>query len=231
MKLFAQLKHNIKQWERNLRDSYNTDLSTPENRRRAHIYNQWFDHAVLRKRWTNMAEIAPGVFRGNQPTHERFEMLKANGLKSVLNLRGASASGHYYVEEESCSQLGLNLVNAYLYARQAASRTEILRVIDAFSTIERPFIMHCKSGADRAGFASAMYLLEVENRPVAEARKMMSVRFVHLKWTKTGILDYILDMYEDRIAKSPIGFRDWIASEYDGEEMQKAFVRDRKTLF
>lgn len=227
MKLFARLK----QWERNLRTSYNTDLSTPENRRRAHIYNQWFDHAVLRKRWTNLAEISPGVFRGNQPTHERFETLKANGLKSVLNLRGASASAHYYVEQESCEQLGLTLVNANLHARRAASRTEILRVIDAFATIEHPFIMHCKSGADRAGFASAMYLLEVEKRTVAEARKMMSVRFVHLKWTKTGILDYILDMYEERIAKSPIGYRDWIASEYDGDEMQAAFQRDRKTLF
>lgn len=227
MKLFARLK----QWEQNLRASYNTDLSTPENRRRAHIYNQWFDHAVLRKRWTNLAEIAPGVFRGNQPTHERFEQLKANGLKSVLNLRGASGGAHFLVEQESCEQLGLTLVNTCLYARQAAPRDDILRVIDAFATLERPFIMHCKSGADRAGFASAMYLLEVEKRPIAEARKMLSFRFVHIKWSKTGILDYILDMYDARNTTSPIGFRDWIASEYDEAEMQAGFLRDKKTLF
>jgi len=227
MNLFARLK----QWERNLRNSYNTDLSTPENRRRAHIYNQWFDHAVLRKHWTNLAEIAPGVFRGNQPTHDRFAELKAQGVKSVLNLRGVSPSAHFLVEQESCANLGLALVNANLHARHAASREEILRVIDAFATIEQPFIMHCKSGADRAGFASAMYLLEVEKRPMAEARKMMSIRFVHLKWSKTGILDYILDMYEERNAKKAIGFRDWIASEYDGTEMQAAFLRERKTVF
>jgi len=227
MNLFARLK----QWERNLRASYNRDLSTPENRRRAQIYNDWFDHAVLRRVWTNILEIAPQVYRGNQPTHKGFEALKARGLKSVLNLRGASESAHYYVESESCEQLGLTLVNANLHARHAATRTEILRVIDAFSTIEKPFLMHCKSGADRAGFASAMYLIEVEKRSVSEARKMLSFRFVHIKWSKTGILDYILDVYEARNATSLIGFRDWIATEYDGDNLQAGFLRDRKTLF
>ncbi|MEL6648878.1 MAG: protein tyrosine phosphatase, partial [Pseudomonadota bacterium] len=77
----------IGDWERNLRAYYNTDLSTPENRRRAHIYNMWFDHAVLRKYWTNFFPVAEGVYRSNQPTHERFVKLKAMGITSILNLR------------------------------------------------------------------------------------------------------------------------------------------------
>ena len=35
--------------------------------------------------------------------------------------------------------------------------------------------MHCKSGADRAGLASALWLLHVERRPVAEAMKQLSL--------------------------------------------------------
>lgn len=221
----------IGDWERNLRAHYNSDLSTPENRRRAHIYNLWFDHAVLRKIWTNHFEVAPGVYRSNQPTHERFVRLKARGIRSVLNLRGAAGAAHYLVEEESCRQLGLTLVNCTLHARYAAPRGDILAVIDAFRTIERPFVMHCKSGADRAGFASAIYLLVIEGRPLAEARRMLGVKYIHLKWSRTGILDFILDLYEARNAASPIGFEEWVATEYDNEAAQAQYNATRKPVF
>src|SRR6056297_3014061 len=149
----------ISNWERGLRASYNTDLSTPRNRRRAEIYNLWFDHAVLRKVWTNQFQVAPDVYRSNQPTHDRFVRLKAMGVRSVLNLRGAGGAAHYLTEEESCRRLGLTLVNCTLQARDAAPRANIEALIAAFREIERPFVMHCKSGADRAGFAAAIYLM------------------------------------------------------------------------
>ena len=84
-----KLIKRIVDWERSVRASYDTDLSTPENRRRAHIYNLWFDHAILRKVWTNFYPVAPGVYRSNQPTHERFVRLRDQGIKTILNLRGA----------------------------------------------------------------------------------------------------------------------------------------------
>lgn len=210
-------------WEKNLRASYNVDLSTPENRRRAHIYNLWFDHAILRKVWTNFFEIAPGVYRSNQPTHERFVKLKEMGIKSVLNLRGAAGAAHYLVEEESCAELGLTLVNCNLSARIAAPREDMLAVLDAFKTTQKPFVMHCKSGADRAGLASAMYLIAETGAPVAQARKMLGVKYAHLKWSKTGVLDRILDLYEARLAEGPISLRDWIANEYDADAVQNGF--------
>ncbi|QPM89014.1 tyrosine-protein phosphatase [Pseudooceanicola algae] len=218
-----KLVDRVKNWERDLRASYNTDLSTPENRRRAAIYNDWFDHAILRKVWTNFFLIAPDVWRSNHPTHVRFEKMKALGIKSVLNLRGAGGAAHYLTEKESCEALGLTLVDRNLYAREAASAEEILSVIEAFRSIEKPFVMHCKSGADRAGFASAIYLLVIEGRPVAEAQKMLSAKYVHFRWTKTGILDHILDSYAARNARDPIGFEDWVKTEYDPKALQAEF--------
>lgn len=221
----------ISAWERDLRAYYNTDLSTPENRRRAHIYNLWFDHAVLRKLWTNFHPVAPGVYRSNQPTHERFVKLKAMGIKSILNLRGAAGAAHYLVEEESCREVGLKLVNVTFHARHAAPAEDILKVIEAFRTIEKPFVMHCKSGADRAGFASAIYLLVIEGRPVAEARRMLAAKYIHFRWTKTGVLDYILNLYEARNAASPIGFEEWVRTEYDYLAVQKEFNAVKRPRF
>ncbi|WP_101065432.1 fused DSP-PTPase phosphatase/NAD kinase-like protein [Roseovarius salinarum] len=221
----------IGDWERRLRAHYNTDLSTPENRRRAHIYNLWFDHAVLRKVWTNFGEVAPGVYRSNQPTHERFVKLRDMGVRSVLNLRGAAGAAHYLVEEESCRALGLALVNTTLHARYAAPPEDIQAVLDAFRRIERPFVMHCKSGADRAGFAAALYRLVIEGRPMAEAREMLSARYIHFRWTRTGVLDHILDLYEARNAQRPIDFEAWIAREYDRDAAQQSFEARGRRLF
>lgn len=221
MTLFKRLAD----WERGIRQSYNTDLSTPENRRRARIYNLWFDHAILRSFWTNFHPVAPGVYRSNQPTHRRFERLKAQGIRSILNLRGAAGAAHYLVERESCAQLGLTLVDCTLHARFAAPREDIRALIAAFRTIERPFVMHCKSGADRAGFASVIYLIVIEGRPVAEARKMLGLRYLHIRQSKTGVLDYILDLYEARNAESRISFEQWIETEYDNEAIQAEFLR------
>lgn len=221
----------ITTWERDLRKSFNTDLSTPENRRRAHIYNLWFDHAVLRGIWTNQFEVAPGVWRSNHPTHKRFAKLKARGFKSILNLRGAAGAAHYLTEQESCAELGLTLVDVRLNARNAASREDIQAVIDAFRTIERPFMMHCKSGADRAGLASAIYLMVIEGRPVSEARRMLSLRFWHVKQSRTGVLGYILDLFEARHAETGIGFEEWIQTEYDNTVVQRDFEAKFKPWF
>ena len=221
----------IADWERGVRAYYNTDLSTPENRRRAHIYNMWFDHAVLRIFWTNFYPVAPGVYRSNQPTHRRFLKLKKMGIKSILNLRGAAGAAHYLVEEESCREVGLNLVNVTFHARHAAPAEDILKVIEAFRTIEKPFVMHCKSGADRAGFAAAIYLIVIEGETVAQARRMLSLKYAHLKNSKTGVLDYILDLYEARNKRDPISFEDWVRTEYDFMAVQQEFQTAKKPLF
>lgn len=217
------LGQRLKDLEGRIRARYNVAPTTPENRRKARIYSLWFDHEILRTFWTNFDEVAPGVYRSNHPTRARFEKMKEMGITTILNLRGRTDSAHYWQEEEICEELGLTLVNAHLLARGAATREVILDTIDKLKTIDRPFLMHCKSGADRAGFASAMYLMIVEGEPVENARKMLSPRYLHFRNGKVGILDYTLDVYAARNARDPIGFEDWIATEYDNWDITHKF--------
>lgn len=100
-------------------------------------------------------------------------------------------------------------------------------MIDTLRTLPKPFLMHCKSGADRAGFASALYLAVVANVPVAEAKKQLSARFLHFGFTSTGILDHIFEVYEARAAQSPISMEEWIATEYDRHALQTSFDTQR----
>lgn len=214
--------------EERVREHYNTDLSTPENRRKAKIYSLVFDHAFLRTLWTNFYEVAPGVYRSNHPNHARLEKMRDMGIKSILNLRGEGQSAHFLLERESCRELGLNLVSASVYARAATTREDLLDLIHKLKTIEKPFCMHCKSGADRAGLTSAIYLMVCEGAPVEEAKRMLSPRFMHIRNGKVGILDYMLECYEARNNRDPIGFEDWIATEYDQTDIMERFKRGEK---
>ena len=89
--------------------------------------------------------------------------------------------------------------------------------------IPKPFVLHCKSGADRAGLVSAMYLIAQKKLPVSEAKKQLSFKYLHLDFTKTGILDYILDVFFQRLKIENIDFLDWVKQEYNADILNSSF--------
>jgi protein tyrosine/serine phosphatase len=147
------------------------------------------------------------------------------GIKTIVNLRGANNLAPYIFEVEACRDLGLELIDIPLSARRAAPRERMLELVDLLINLPTPFLLHCKSGADRTGLASALYLMLVHNVPVAQAKRQLTIRHVHLNFTKTGILDYIMWVYEQRNAHSAIALRDWIATEYDHERISQEFAK------
>ena len=221
------LRQRVRAYKLDLMNSAR-DLSAPGARRRAWVHFLIFDHAILRVLWSNFAKVAPGVFRANHPAPKRLKRYADMGIKTILNLRGASEDPHYQLEREACEANGLTLVDmSGLVARQAPERDALLAVLDAMRRVEKPVLMHCKSGADRTSLAAGLYLLAEENAPVAVARKQFSVRFIHFKWTKTGVLDHILDTYEAAQQSTGIGFEDWLRTEYDAATVQASFEARR----
>ena len=213
----------LKKLEKSHRDLHSHDITDPIERKKSHAYVRWFDHEILRIYWHNFTEIAPGAYRSNHPTRERMELYAKMGIKTIINLRGANRYAHFQFEVETCRELGLDLVNISLSARKAATRDRMLELIDLLTAVPTPFLLHCKSGADRTGFASAIYLNLIHGIPIKKAKKQLSLRHVHLHFTQTGILDYILWSYQQRLKISPIRFRDWIADEYDHIELSEQF--------
>lgn len=204
------------------------DLTQPDDRRRAEHAVKWQDHGVLRTYWHNFAKVMPGAYRSNHPTHDRLAAYQKLGVVAVLNLRGSKPTATYLLEAESCDALGLQMISVPLAARKPAPKDALLALFAAFDAIPRPFLMHCKSGADRAGLAAALYVLD-QGGSVQDARAQLSIRFLHLKFTKTGVQDHMLDLYAQRAAKSPISIRDWITNDYDPDALAISFAK-RRTL-
>lgn len=184
---------------------------------------------MFRALYWNKAQIAPGVYRSNYPTPARIKRLKRQGVQTILSLRGDFDGAFNAIERDACERYGVTLDFAPLGAREAPTKDRIFVLLNKFKTINKPFLMHCKSGADRASLASAIYLIAIEGKSVAEARKMFSMRFIHFKWTKTGILDMFLDMYEERLTQGAIPFQDWVTHEYDAEALTRKFAQRRVT--
>ena len=103
-------KDKMLAWQDRIAAKYGSSIATREARRAAWWHFQLMDHAFLRGLWTNLDQIAPGVWRANQPSPRRLESYQRKlGLKSVVNLRGGSQQGFYLFEAEVCHKLGLTL--------------------------------------------------------------------------------------------------------------------------
>ena len=83
--------------------------------------------------------------------------------------------------------------------------------------------MHCKSGADRAGLASALYLILRENYTISQASKQLTIKHLHIKHAKTGILDhFFLELIKKGI-NNRSDFLIWLKNDYDKKALKKSF--------
>ncbi len=183
----------------------------------------FIDHGIFRLIYLNKHQLAPGAFRSAQPAPHQFRSLKKAGIKTIVNLRGERICGSYAMERKCCEELGLNLVNYKVRSRAAPSLEEIHGARELFLNLQHPFLMHCKSGADRAGWMSVLYLHVHEDMPIKEAMRELSLGYGHIRQADTGVLDYFFECYLAHNEKHPMSFFEWVDTVYDPDEVKGTF--------
>ncbi|WP_164870819.1 tyrosine-protein phosphatase [Mesobaculum littorinae] len=219
----------VKAWERRVSWSFGDDISTPAGRRAAWRHFHLVDHAFVRLLWTNLHEIAPGAWRANQPSPRRIGAYARMGIRSIISLRGDASWSYTLFEREACAQHRVTLHLTHLGARKLATREKLLHLLHLFDTVERPFLMHCKSGADRTGLAAALFLLDQQGASLERARAELHWRYLHRKGSKAGILDHLLDVYEAESDGGRMSVRQWIETCYDPARLTDSFRAERAT--
>ncbi|MGC9270335.1 tyrosine-protein phosphatase [Acidiphilium sp.] len=206
---------------------YRGDIATKAGRRNAWIDALFIDHAVLRLGWTNFAAVAEGaLYRSNHPVpFQLAKFTRTVGLRAVVNLRGECRNGSDALSRDAARRLGLEFYDIALESRGAPHKDRILRLAGIFRTMKRPALVHCKSGADRAGIGAALFVL-IEGGTVAAARAQMSWRFGHIRQSNTGILDAFLDEYA-RGGEGRKPFLDWVSEDYDEAALRLRFAARR----
>ena len=189
------------------------DLTTPNGRTRTVLDYLWNDHAYLRLGFQNAHWISPELVRTNQPWPFQFRQWKEKGIKTIINLRGGFDASFYALERDACERLGLTLIDFTVTSREVPSRARVLGAKEMFDTIEYPALMHCKSGADRAGIMSVLYSHFRLGQPIREALNQLSLSYLHVKagttataipgvWAAGDVTD---DVYRQAVTAAGMG--------------------------
>lgn len=181
------------------------------------------DHGVFRMIYVNRHPLGTDAWRSAQPAPHHIRALGREGIKTIVNLRGARVCGSYWLEEQACAAAGIKLVNFQVRSRAAPTKEEFRGARELFSSIEYPMLMHCKSGADRVGLMSVLYKHLREDLPIEDAKKQLSAKFGHFRAADTGILDFVFERYLADNEKRPMPFFDWVENVYDPDEIKRAF--------
>jgi len=199
------------------------DVNSIRGRALAWVDSLLVDHAIFRVTFSNLGTVIPGrLYRGNHPTPARIRRLARDvGLRTVINLRGATGTGSYYLARDATLRLGLEYVDLSLESRGAPQRDRILRLHDIYRAMPGPGLLHCKSGADRAGLAAGLCLL-FEGGSARDALRQLSWRFGHIRQARTGILDAFFMRYQ-REGEGRKPFFDWLDQDYDEAALRRDF--------
>ena len=200
------------------------DVTSPAGRAKAWSDSLLIDHAFFRLLWQNWAAVIPGrLYRSNHPTPARLAAAtRRYGIRTIINLRGIRQCGSDALSREAAARLGLHHIDAPFERRGAPHRDRILRLAEIYRSIEEPALIHCKSGADRAGLAAGLFLL-LNGATAEEALGQLSWRFGHVNRSRTGILDAFFVRYAlEGEGRKP--FLDWVRDDYDEMALRRDFV-------
>lgn len=122
------------------------------------------------------------VYRSAQPDGaELSDWVRRHGIASVVNLRGASPGAAWYEEELAAARdLGLAHYDFPMSAARVIGEADADSLLSLLRDAPKPLLIHCKSGADRTGLVSALYLAAIAGRGEEEAEWQLSLLYGHI---------------------------------------------------
>ncbi len=125
---------------------------------------------------TNVARVAPGIYRGAQPQPSGYATLKKLGVRTVINLRARHS------EKAAVEAAGMRSIEVPIRIPGTLTAEAMRRVVaDMADPNNQPVFVHCAQGRDRTGVAVAVYRMEMDRWSNAEAEaEMQAFGFNHV---------------------------------------------------
>jgi protein tyrosine phosphatase (PTP) superfamily phosphohydrolase (DUF442 family) len=198
-------------------------LTSRGQRLRAWTNMLFSDHGIFRLFYINEHAVTREMRRSAQPAPGDIARAAEAGVRTIVNLRGGREHGAWPLQVEAAAHHGVALREFMLRSRGLPDREQLLELPAFLDSLSYPILAHCKSGADRAGMFSALFLLVRHNARASEAKRQLAFRYGHVKLAKTGVLDAFLDAYEREGEARGIAFMDWVRDHYDPAAIEANF--------
>jgi protein tyrosine phosphatase (PTP) superfamily phosphohydrolase (DUF442 family) len=176
--------------------------------------NPWF--------YGNFGVVEPGrVYRSAQPDGTLRGLIARYRLASVLNLRGGAQDDAWYADEVRATRdLGVDFYDFPMSATRRPARRELLILLELFDRCSYPLLIHCKSGSDRTGLATALYLMSRKGETPAQALGAFSLQYGHVPLFGPEHLHEPIEQYARWLeasgqAHSPARLRSWVENVYE----------------
>lgn len=118
----------------------------------------------------NIIKINDQLAVQGQFTPEQLQPLKDAGFKSVLNLRSSDEEGFLHDEQRLAEVAKLEYLNIPVNPAKIDSEL-ILQLIQDIDQLEKPTLIHCKSGM-RAGLMALLYIASRQKLSADQALEM-----------------------------------------------------------
>jgi protein tyrosine/serine phosphatase len=142
--------------------------------------------------------------------------LRANGIKSVVNLRGRHPNFPWWKREvEVCEQAGIAHFDVMMDSRKLPKRETLINLFDAFDAAPEPLLIKCSGGQDRTSLASALYIVHKFGWEAMERAQVQFSRFPYLHFPREHQrwLSQFLIYARGEAADAPLA--DWARRDYD----------------
>ncbi len=150
-----------------------------------------------------------------------LRFLKRRGIRAIINLRGRNDDLSWWKKETALAKsAGIAHLDAMLDSRKLPTQAMLARLIEAFDTAPRPFMLKCSGGQDRTSFAAALYIIHRDGWQAMPAARAQFARFPYLHFPKTQQrwLKPFLEFAQDSAQGRPLAA--WIADGYTPETLK-----------
>ncbi|CCM75480.1 dual specificity protein phosphatase family protein [Rhizobium mesoamericanum] len=139
-------------------------------------------YALYLKATNNFHTVVAGeVYRSSQPSPQAMvDFSKRYGIKTIIDLRGGTNSQRWNAEVEQAKALGIEHIDFPMSAYKELSPERAKELIQVMKDAPKPLLIHCLSGADRTGLASALYLAAISKTDEKVAEGQMSIFYGHI---------------------------------------------------
>jgi len=137
--------------------------------------------------------VAGQFYRAGQLNQSELEhVIGEDGIRSILNLRGAHPNAPWYDTELAVAKAhGVTHYDFGLSAERVVTPAQIDSILAILRSAPKPILIHCQGGADRSGLVAALYEAKIIGTSSADADRQLSLRYGHFPYlgSKTVAMD------------------------------------------
>lgn len=152
-----------------------------------YVHFYFFDHGWIRAIYDNYSVVDEKLHRSSHPSYSTLKKAASLGITQVISLRHPGKISYQLLEEIWTDRLGLKFISYSMSASDISDPSTYLNILDQINNNRGKTLIHCKSGADRSGLVSALYLLNQSVPQIQKSLQMLNWKFGHFGLGKKAI--------------------------------------------